>query len=643
MLSVSASRPYAALQLHHTLSQSTHTGSKECLPTSKAPKIVQKSNGNLKSEPAGKSELASLGSQSRIAEHDLGPTNIDPWSSFRDDRLRDLATALAKVIRDNDSGMTEESHLAAYVLFTRFGQTTEDIVRILDIPKPTECILDLLKRTGLPFGEAMMTRLKKEMMTPLKKETETGVWLEEQVTKWIQEMIKNSQARRRMARRRNQLHKELRAYAMWHHLQMKVEEIAQKRRLTKKEVSVLIRKSLTYGKPYQRPRYLELLSEYAPGEYKKELERTRDEISGHSAPRWAATDVLSMSGLDPLDEGEFEEKADPPEPVQVSKKRRAPTTRGRLNKVKVAFKTTKATLTNRGKALSPSKRLRSRRSKIRACLSENRSVVRRVGAEKPQATTAGLAKSSHASSTLGNGFGLQTTFGPRKTATSTPRKKKSDLGDSDWLQETTAWPLTDNPAANIDTVELWVPDEQPKISSNSRRRRRTRRAAARPSSAMSSDKTVPPSSETTRVLREVGEAKPLTQTPSQTFRMDGVNGRGHVKQSLKNLEARRQNADPLTQDLSSNDSVKIKWYTMGKKDAGNTHQTRTSAAQSVDPELRFSLNGAPRSSSGIPASGLQKQGKLRTEVSQEQKPPRGVVDLSATIEVQDVSRTDSGA
>ena len=619
-----------------------HTSSQESLPLSTPPKIVQKSKSNLISEPAGKSELASLSSRSRIAEHDLGPTNIDPWSRLRDDRLRDLATALAKVIRGNDPGTTEESHLAAYVLFTRFGQTNEDIARILDVPAPTERILDLSKTTDLPFSEEIMARLRKDMMTPLKKETETGVGPEERATQWIQEMIKDSPARHRMFRRRNQLRKELTAYAMWHHLQMKVEEIAQKCRLTKKEVFVLIMKTLTYGKPYQRPRYLELLSEYAPGEYRKELERTRDEISSHSAPRWAATDVLSMSGLDPFDEGESEKEADASETVQLPRKSRARTTRERLDKVKVAFKTTKATLMSRSKALLPSKRFRSKRSKIRACFSEKPPLVRRVGAEKPEATTAGLAKSSHTSSTPGNGFGLQTKASSRKTATSTP-KKKPDLGDPDWSQETTAWPLTENLAVNTDTVELGAPDKQPKISSNNRQRRRTRRAAVRSSSAMSSHKTVTASSETTRVFREVCKARPLTQTPRQTFRTHGVGGRAHANQSLENLEARRQNADPPTQNLSSNDSLKIKRYTMGRKDAGNTHQTRTSTAQPVDKNLRFSMNGAPRSSLGIPAPGLQKRGKLRTEISQEQRPPRGVVDLSATREVQEVSGTDPAA
>jgi len=87
--------------------------------------------------------------ESTIAENDLGPTTIDPWSPevIRDSQLEQLATALAKVIKGQTMGIMKDGPLVAYVLFTRFRQSCEDIYRILRIQEPADAILELIEAT----------------------------------------------------------------------------------------------------------------------------------------------------------------------------------------------------------------------------------------------------------------------------------------------------------------------------------------------------------------------------------------------------------------------------------------------------------------------------------------------------------------
>jgi hypothetical protein len=243
--------------------------------------------------------------ESTIAENDLGPTTIDPWfpEIIRDSQLEQLATTLAKVIKGQTMGMIKDAPLVAYVLFTRFRQSCEDIYRILRIQEPADAILGLIEATDLPINETMLSVLKFE------KDTMEGFNLEMRATKWIKKMIAGAPVLLRMHRRSSQVRMEFNVYAMWHRLEMSVEEIAQQVRKPKKEIFGFIWKTLKLGNPpffpSQRARYLSLLGEYAPTEYAKELERTTTEASPPSAPWGAIVDVPTISGLDSLDDGDF--------------------------------------------------------------------------------------------------------------------------------------------------------------------------------------------------------------------------------------------------------------------------------------------------------------------------------------------------
>ena len=238
-----------------------------------------------------------------VAEHDLSPTNIDPWSDTRDSRLKELATALAKVIQGQTAGIARNTPLTAYVLLTRFGQSCEDIHRILRIQEPADVILELAEATKLPLNETTLTLLKAE------KESMQGSNPKTRATKWIKKIIAGAPALLRVYRRSSQVRTEFEVYAMWHRLEMSVPEIVHFSGKSRRDVFGLIRKTLKLGNPpffpFQRTRYLSLLREYAPNDYAKELEHTRDEVSHSSAPWGATIDVLSMGGLDSFDEGDL--------------------------------------------------------------------------------------------------------------------------------------------------------------------------------------------------------------------------------------------------------------------------------------------------------------------------------------------------
>lgn len=239
-----------------------------------------------------------------VAMHDLGPTNIDPWlgEDFRDSRLEKLATAIAKVIQGQIEGVSPVSHTTAYVLLTRFGQSCEDIYRILHIQEPAEAILNLVEATHLPLSETMSKLLEAE------KESLQASSPNRRATKWVKKIIADAPVLLRMYRRSPQTRMEFEVYAMWHRLEMSVAEIAQVSQQPRGKISQFIRKTLKLGNPsvfpFQRARYLSFLREYAPEDYAKELERTPDEVSLPSAPWGATRDVILTTGLESFDEGD---------------------------------------------------------------------------------------------------------------------------------------------------------------------------------------------------------------------------------------------------------------------------------------------------------------------------------------------------
>lgn len=457
--------------------------------------------------------------ESTIAENDLGPTTIDPWSPeiIRDSQLEQLATALAKVIKGQTVGITKDGPLVAYVLFTRFRQSCEDIYRILRIQEPADAILELIEATNLPIDEAMLTVLKFE------KDTMEGSNPEMRATKWIKKMIAGVPVLLRMHRRSSQVRLEFNVYAMWHRLEMSVEEISEEVRKPKKEIFGLIWKTLKLGNPpffpSQRARYLSLLGEYAPTEYAKELERTTTEASPHSAPWGATVDVPTMSGLDALDDGDFvryvagtkdlsspavfggvkrlklAEKVKVPKAFKAVKTVKASKTldiRKTVSATKVAkslkkLKVTKAVTvalkvkaspTIRSTALSPSEKSRSKKSKEQASSSENSSTPQHVLAKASNAPARGLKERPPRLAVPKKEISLKKRVTSKKNIGL--NKENIDSGDSGSLQAVNVWTQTENSTVDQEPTKRGYIAEQPKASKKNRPRR-MRRQAPKPS------------------------------------------------------------------------------------------------------------------------------------------------------------------
>lgn len=322
-MAVSASRPYAALQLYHTLKQQIKTVSQQPQAAQARSRQSKTAESNLSIKPANHTNFTSFadiehaapvssGSHQQrvrnlgsvVAEHDLGPTNIDPWlgEDLRDSRLEKIATAIAKAIQGEITGISLVSHVTAYVLLTRFGQSCEDIYRILHIQEPAEAILNLVEAADLPLNKTMSNLLEAE------KENLQASSPNRRATKWVKKIIADAPVLLRMYRRSPQTRMEFETYAMWHRLEMSVADIAQISQQSRGKISKFITKTLKLGNPpvfpFQRARYLSFLREYAPKEYAKELERTKEEVSLPSAPWGATRDVILMTGLESFDEGD---------------------------------------------------------------------------------------------------------------------------------------------------------------------------------------------------------------------------------------------------------------------------------------------------------------------------------------------------
>jgi hypothetical protein len=466
------------------------------LLTKPADEHVRASLNKIKEAAQASSNGQNQDEESTIAENDLSPTTIDPWSSeiIRDSQLEQLATTLAKVIKGQTVGIIKDGPLVAYVLFTRFRQSCEDIYRILRIQEPADAILELIEATDLPINEAMLTVLKSE------KDTMEGSNPEMRATKWIKKMIANAPVLLRMHRRSSQVRIEFNVYAMWHRLEMSVEEIAEEIRKPKKEIFGLIWKTLKLGNPpffpSQTARYLSLLGEYAPMEYAKELERTTSEASP-SAPWGAIVDAPTMSGLDSLDDGDFVRyiagtkdfsssdvfggvKVKVPKAfkaVEIVKASRTLDIRKTASATKMAKPSKKLKVTKtitvalkmkagptiRSKVLSPSGKSRSKKNKDQASPSEKSSTPQHVSAKTSNAPAQGLMErpprltvpekeiSLEKEVTSGKNVGLN--------------KENIDSGDSGWLHAVNVWTQTENST------------EQPKASGKTPPRRMCRRAA----------------------------------------------------------------------------------------------------------------------------------------------------------------------
>lgn len=456
--------------------------------------------------------------ESIIAENDLGPTTIDPWSPeiVRDSQLEQLATALAKVIKGQTVGIINDGPLVAYVLFTRFRQSCEDIYRILRIQEPADAILGLIEATDLPINETMLTVLKFE------KDTMEGSNPEMRATKWIKKMIAGAPVLLRMHRRSPQVRLEFNVYAMWHRLEMSVEEIAEEVRKPKKEIFGLIRKTLKLGNPpffpSQRARYLSLLGEYAPTEYAKELERATTEASPPSAPWGATVDVPTMSGLDSLDDGDFvryvagtkdfsspdvfggvkrlklAEKVKVPKAFKAVKAVKAPKTldiRKTISATKVAksskklkvIKTVtvavkmKASPTVRSKVLSPSEKSRSKKSKEQASSSENTSTPQHVSAKTSNAPARGLKERPLRSAVPEKEISLKKEVTSKKNiGVNKENIDSGDSGDSNWLQAVNVWTRAENSTVDQKPTKRGHTVKQPKASEKTRPRKMRRRA-----------------------------------------------------------------------------------------------------------------------------------------------------------------------
>lgn len=321
---MSASRPYAALHLYHLLKQPMAPTRRQPSALAAGEKPDTTAALSLSPESAEITRVVSPGKPQEtasgflddriqpvpdlglvVAGHDLGPTNIDPWleEGARDARLEKLATALAKVVSSQVEGASPIIHVTAYLLLTRFGQSCEDIYRILHIQEPPDVVLNLATATGLPLSNATVALLEGE------KESMQASNSRGRATKWVKKIIADAPVLLRMYRRSQQTRMEFEAYAMWHRLEMSVAEIAQVTKAPRRKICKLILKTLKLGNPpvfpFQQARYLGLLREYAPNSYAKELQRTTNKIPAPSDPWGTTRDVLLMTGLESFDEGDL--------------------------------------------------------------------------------------------------------------------------------------------------------------------------------------------------------------------------------------------------------------------------------------------------------------------------------------------------
>ena len=519
-LVVSALRPYTALRLYYVMSQNTQTGSLESSLLSASSRISHKEDVKLLSEPGNGTKFEFPRSQSRIAEPILGPINIDPRSPTQERQLRVLAAALAQEIQASAAKMPQHSHLLAYFLFTRFGQDSHDIYRILRVRKPAHAILRVVETTGLPLHE--------EMLADLKAQETAGDDLATRATKWIEETIKNEPRLRRMERRNRQ---EFQAYAMWHHLEMEVETIARYLDKPTKEIFEFIRKTLDNGKSpflrFQKPRYLELLHEYKPKKYGEEFDRPPDKVFCSSAPGGATMDATAASGLESLDAGELGNATKTPQAFKAARRvdlprklvigRRslpqgasieAALMQERLQIVDVPSYTIKTTPRKPRRVLSRDKTSRTARSETQASPFEQALTTQRISGNMSKACSVGPKGSSPRSA------GAEKEIDP-ENATS-KKKNRSGPGDLDWLQGMTIWTPTESPAVGPDTTDIGVTGKHHKRTS--RRARRLRSAGA--SSATLSHKAT-----------RADEQEEITQKPVDNARERESSGQNRPSQT----------------------------------------------------------------------------------------------------------------
>jgi hypothetical protein len=618
---------------------------------------------------------------SAVAEHDLGPTNIDPWADegFRDYRLEKLAMALAKIVQVQTEGITPINHLAAYVLLTRFGQSCEDIYRILHIQEPADAILELVETTDLPLSETMLTHLKAE------KESMEGSSSNTRATKWIKKIIVGAPVLLRMYRRSPQVRTEFEAYAMWHRLEMSVADIAKLSGKPRIVIFRLINKTLKLGRPpvfpFQRARYSSLLREYAPEDYAKEQKHIMDEVSPPLAPWGATMDVLSTSGLDSFDEGDlvryttrlgdgisprlsggtkqlnFVNEAKAPKAIKTAKNVK-PYKTLRVPKTVKAAKTVKQTSTIRLKVLPTVEASRPKKKTRRVSSTESGSTVQHGPANPSEAPTRGLKERVSGSTVPKKGV-------TPKTRIAGAKKKKTDSGDSDWLQAMSVWTQTKNSPVDPDIAKIEDPVENPKLCANAQARRMRRRQAAKSHLEKSSSTKANVNSQTEKISYDGGEwrinkhnSKPtapgiveslqspgeaanvalraekntkaasamgppnqIAQTQAITLRKYVLDDRNAVRNQSEKSEGRSLDADVRTRKIE-----------MEAKHDRNTTKTKTPGGQPLDSDLRFSMKKVPKPLSELSASDLRLRGSLRVEPPQELKLPKGAIDLSTAVE-----------
>ena len=282
-----ASRAYAAFQLYHTtkakhslLNDITHS-----LYPPVEPRIgMTSSDPSVESEKVGEhgvdcqSISAPIVSSDRQLEptnpvaqleHEVGLVHVDEFcgemegsSPVRDQVLRRLTDDLADELESRHS-KTKEGFNAyrAYVLYTRFFQSSEDVERILRMPYPGEIVLDLIKKARLQADEKILSRLEAERLSNPKVQAEN----------WLNTHVPRTPALRRLGKL-NVL-----VYAMWHSQDLEPKEIERILRMTKGSefhIFVTIRNVLR-GKanlPYRKDRWRVLLAEHSRSEYRDILQ-----------------------------------------------------------------------------------------------------------------------------------------------------------------------------------------------------------------------------------------------------------------------------------------------------------------------------------------------------------------------------------
>jgi hypothetical protein len=583
-----------------------------------------------------------------IAEHDLGPTNIDPWfdEGARDSRLEKLGTLLAKTIQDQIEVDTPIIHLTAYVLLTRFGQSCEDIYRILHIQEPADTILELVKATDLPLNETMFTLLEAE------KESMQGSSPNTRAIKWIKKIIADAPVLLRMYRRSRT---EFEAYAMWHRLEMSVAKIAQISRKPKEKIFRLIMKTLKLGDPpvfpFQRARYLSLLREYTPKDYAKEIERTTDEAPLHAAPWGATRDVLLITGLESFDEGDLvryttglDDAVSPPtlgdikqlKPVNQAKATKAAKAAkaakmSKVTKTAKATKTVKTTPAFRSKVLSLGEVSRSKKKIGQASTLESVSAVQPRPAKSSQAPTRGLLEKVSKSAVLRKGVTPTKRTVLEKGASSS--KKTTDSKDTGWLQAMAVWTRTENSTIDPGTAKMEDPVQQPEVSENSRARRRRRWAAT----------FLPENSSDTKAKggRKIEKGSYSGREPSFNEDNNQEPERRSLDADIPIIRVKSKNKfhTHVTKIESSevhslHAGKPIRKYVAEGEHPISAINTNSSEGQSLKPSLRFSMNKAPKKLSEPSASDLRQRDSPSIELAHGQKPPKGFMDLSRTVDGQ---------